>query len=403
MANNLISTLAALNWTVSIALLLVLALRWVLGRLFGAALAYQAWLLVPVLLAIALLPEPMRPIFTNASLSHLPSVDTPAVPITVRDWSASLMVVWLAGAIVLATWFAQGHRRYLRRLGRLTEREGLYFSDRVDAGPVLLGLRQARLVVPVDFLSRYSAVEQRLIIEHERVHARRGDVWANLLQAALQCVFWFNPLIHFAALLFRGDQELACDAAVIQRHPDQCRAYAQALLKSQTVSIEAPPTVACHWQPTHLVKERIMSLQQVQPSGMRRIAGRFVLASVIFSAVGVGLAARAGNEVPANAKKYNIDMKLLVDGQTSTQRFEVSDGGKFNVLNVVNGKTWAGQFVVSKGNQPNSVHIATKIDEGGKTVGTPSIIALIGQKSRIQIGSESGPFDVSMVVTELPR
>ncbi|TFW31854.1 M56 family metallopeptidase [Massilia horti] len=403
MANSLISTLATLTWTVTIALLLVLALRWVLGRLFGAALAYQVWFLVPILLAVALMPEPVRPIFTVASLPHLPSVETPAVTSTVHDWSAALVAVWLAGVIVLANWFVQDHRRYVRKLGRLTERAGLYFSDRVDAGPALLGLRQARLIVPKDFLSRYSTGEQQLIIEHERVHACRGDVWANLFQAALQCAFWFNPLIHFAALLFRGDQELACDAAVVQRHSGQRRVYAEALLKAQTVAIEAPPTVACHWQPTHLVKERIMSLQQAQPSHMRRIAGRFVLASVILSAMSIALAARTDNEMPANAKKYNIDMKLVVDGQASTPRFEVSDGGKFAVRTDANGKKWAAEFVVSKASQPNSVYIAAKIDEGGKTVAKPSVLAPIGQQSRIRVDTDSGPFDVSMVVTELAR
>jgi beta-lactamase regulating signal transducer with metallopeptidase domain len=42
---------------------------------------------------------------------------------------------------------------------------------------------------------------------------------------------WFNPLVHLAAAVSRLDQELACDAAVLEGRSSLRRAYAQVLLK----------------------------------------------------------------------------------------------------------------------------------------------------------------------------
>ncbi|MGD3580303.1 M56 family metallopeptidase, partial [Xanthomonas citri pv. citri] len=42
---------------------------------------------------------------------------------------------------------------------------------------------------------------------HERLHLRRGDLYANLLAALLLCIGWCNPLMHLAWRAFRLDQE----------------------------------------------------------------------------------------------------------------------------------------------------------------------------------------------------
>ena len=77
-------------------------------------------------------------------------------------------------------------------------------------------------------------------------------------------MFWFNPLVHLAAARFRFDQELACDAAVIARHPDSRRRYGAAMLKTQRAEFGLP--MGCHWQSSHPLKERVAMLKQAPPS-----------------------------------------------------------------------------------------------------------------------------------------
>src|SRR5690606_22478189 len=110
-------------------------------------------------------------------------------------------------------------------------------------------------------------------------HLARGDTRANLVAVVLRCLYWFNPIVHLADRSFRLDQELACDAAVIARHPHARRRYADAMLNMQLAVPGLP--VGCHWQSSQSLKERILMLKQPQPGAGRRWAGRLALGAVL--------------------------------------------------------------------------------------------------------------------------
>jgi bla regulator protein BlaR1 len=144
-------------------------------------------------------------------------------------------------------------RAYLRRMGVSARRDGIAYADSPDPGPALVGLWRPLIVVPSDFDRRYTATERELILAHERTHARRRDPLANAVCAALRCLNWFNPLVHIAERLMRIDQELACDAEVVRRHPNSRRSYADVMLKTQLSASDAP--FACQWQSNHPLKD----------------------------------------------------------------------------------------------------------------------------------------------------
>jgi hypothetical protein len=54
-----------------------------------------------------------------------------------------------------------------------------------------------------------------------------------------------TPLIQFAGRQLRIDQELACDAAVMRRHPKSRKLYARTMLKTQLAEAALP--LGCHW------------------------------------------------------------------------------------------------------------------------------------------------------------
>jgi beta-lactamase regulating signal transducer with metallopeptidase domain len=399
MANNLLAVLAGQAWWSSIALLLVLVLRRPMRRLFGAELAYRAWLIVPALMLAAAAPEPVRRQVASVSFAQLPQVPRPTLAPAGADWSMLLLCAWLAGALALAAWFWLAHRRFVHGLGRLEANGDAWYSDSTSGGPALLGLWRPRIVLPADFQSRYTAQEQDLIKRHEQVHAARHDALANVLQAGLQCAFWFNPLVHMAALWFRADQELACDAAVLRIQPAQRRVYAQALLKAQMASSAAPVTVACHWQFTHPVKERIMILQQAVPGKTRRVAGRILLASALVCAIGATLSARAGE---ASNQMYDVAMSLQAAGETVSPHVHVKDGGRFAVSTDKDGATFKAEFVVKKAGMANTVWVQGQIDVRGKTISRPALMAQLGQQARVRVDTEAGTVDLAMTVTALP-
>jgi bla regulator protein blaR1 len=310
------------------------------------------------------------------------------------DWSSLLLWAWLAGALATALVFVLAHRRYVHSLGRLTGADGLFIAATSDQGPALLGLWRPSIVLPADFASRYAPDEQSLIIVHERQHALRRDPLANACIALLQCGFWFNPLVHIAAARCRFDQELACDADVMERHPGRSRAYAAAMLKTQVGGVLAP--VTCHWQSSHPLKERIMQLNKHTRNPWRRAAGRSLLAIVVAAGVLGTVAARAE---PAKAHKYLVDFKMTVAGEYSTPTVLVAAGEPFTLTGAREGKTWSGDFLVTEG-KDGQIWLKSQFSFDGKKGGTHNAGMRLGERQHLAIMDDFGKGTMVMVIDE---
>lgn len=313
------STDALLGWLLegtlatSAALLLVLALRLPLRRLFGAGVAYASWALVPLSLLAVSLPAPVQQVVIQtmrlAPVDLQAAVAAPTPALAVASWwtlhgPLLLAVMWGFGALVAVFVFWRQQRRYVASLGRIRrDAAGLMRTEVVAGCPAVVGVWQPRIVLPADFEARYPAHEGELVLAHERVHLARQDVRLNLLAVALRCAHWFNPLLHAATRAYRQDQELACDAAVLARHPNSRRTYAGAMLKTQLAVLGLP--VGCHWQSSQSLKERILMLKKPLP---RRGHARLGAIAIVALMLGFGYTAWAmqpegGARAPAHIGK----------------------------------------------------------------------------------------------------
>ncbi len=283
-----------------LAVLLALLLRRPLRRRFGVRIAYLIWAAVPLAIVAVLLPAPrtetiaaIRPFEADASMivtgepataaSRTGGTGSRRVPAPIAedpgsvDWPTWAAALWLFGTLAAFALLCRQQRRFMRSLGALrVEDKGLLRAQGTAGCPALIGAVRPRIVLPVDFDVRYSATERELVLAHERMHLARGDAVANAIAAGLRCVFWFNPLIHWSVGRFRFDQELACDAAVLQRFPQARRSYAAAMLKTQLADVALP--VGCHWQSSHPLWERIAMLKQPLPGAALRRLGLTVVA-----------------------------------------------------------------------------------------------------------------------------
>lgn len=292
MAADLLDTLVRANLAAAAAILLVLVLRRPVRRLFDARAAYALWLTAPLAVVASLLPRPeavamLEPLTLTAD-AVARTAPLPPVP----DLMASVLVAaWLGGALFVSGMLARRQARFMVALGRLTPTGGgVLRAEHPAVGPAVIGALRPRIVTPADFEIRFDAEERALILSHEGVHLARGDGLVNAVAATAQCVCWFNPLVHVAARTLRIDQELACDAAVLARHPQQRRRYAGALLKAQ---LDAPMLpVGCHWPASgdHPLKERIAMLKSPLPARSRRIAGLAAAALASLTAAGAAWA-----------------------------------------------------------------------------------------------------------------
>jgi len=399
MASELIPLVLRAALFTSLAILVVLALRRPLLRWLGPALAYQTWLLVPLVVAASMLPA--RPAAALQSVQVLRKVETLAVQASTPSSSAqadTLWLVWVAGAAAVALRFVLAQRAF-----QCQESTG-------DAGPASSGLLRPRVVLPRDFAARYSPTEQALVLAHERAHIARGDLYANLLAALFQCVFWFDPLVHFGVRRFRQDQELACDAHVMRQHPQQRRTYAEALLKSHTGAV-ARTGIHCHWQHPHPTKERIMQLQHTPPGTFRRLAGRCTLALLALGVFGATLGARA--EQAVSTPKYEVALGFDRSKQVTLYAAEMiaKEGDEARAPRVVayagepfsvEMDDWRLEMEPSRGDKPDTVWLAGKLYKDKQLVGTPKLLARIGEAATIRVGDGDKPFSLAMTVTQQP-
>jgi beta-lactamase regulating signal transducer with metallopeptidase domain len=162
-----------------------------------------------------------------------------------------------------------------------------------------MGVAWPRIVTPADYALKFTAAERDLIGRHERAHIARRDPNANLFIAAMCAIGWFNPLVHIAAACARLDQELACDAAVIQAFPGCRRDYGATLLKAHLQRLGSP--LACAWPAAgrHPLELRLAMLARPPLSLAHYLRGAAAVGAMAFVvAIGVWGFAPGGTSVP---------------------------------------------------------------------------------------------------------
>ena len=358
----------------SAAVLLVIALRKPLHRAFGTRAAYWIWLFVPVAALVLLLPQRAGPVQVAAGFSSRPvgaavssalsAINHVASP---TDHAATVLLVWIFGALLSLVLILRRHRTFVRELGELYPQSDGSMRGAASNEPLLLGVFRPRLVLPADFDVRYSPNERAMILAHEEVHLRRRDPLANATAHVWLCLSWFNPLMYWALRLFRFDQELACDASVLARRDTTPRRYADALLKTQLAADLARQraTLGCHWHSFHPLAERIHMLKQPLPGTLRRRTGILLMLAFVASGCYAVRTAQSQAAVPgSDPRLIAVNLKVFVNGvDLLAQLGGPAAAGGWDVLTDSQGK-----FMLR--DQERAVACTTRLPTAGSTSAT---------------------------------
>ena len=306
MENDLILLIVRINLVLAAAIGLVLILRAPARRFFGARVAYVLWTLPLFAAAMCFAPARIVRVVLDAPL------DTPAAAAMAftspppSDHAPYLLWAWAGGALLSLLILALRQFRFLRALGRLHARDDLgarvLAAESTTHGPAIIGVVRPIIVTPADFDARFDTEEQRIILAHERSHVAQGDPWVNAIALLVQCLSWFNPLVHLGARALRIDQELACDAAVLAQSEGVRRRYAETMLKTQ---LAAAVPIGCAWPPTTVaaLKERIAMLKRKLPTQKQTLIGASAITVVIAGACAAAWAAQPAHVVATYAAK----------------------------------------------------------------------------------------------------
>ena len=369
------STLAA-----TAAVVLVLCLRQTVRRVFGASVAYALWWLVPIAMLSTWLPARVATAPQGGVMAA--AMNAQPVILVIDTWHDMPMVVcvlWLAGCVATAGWFAWQQWRFVQGLGPLKrDADGVRRAAASTGLPAITGVFRPYLVLPADFESRYNAHEQHLVLQHEHIHLRRGDAQANAMAALLRCAYWFNPLLHLAANVFRRDQELACDASVIRRNPESRRSYGDAMLKTQLAGSALP--LGCHWRGHHPLKERITMLKQPVPSRGRLFVGSM---ACLLLAIATGAAAWAAQPARVSAETPVAGVQTPAPKYPSAAYDEKQSGEV--VLKILVARDGTAKQVEVLRSNPADVFDAAAIDAAKQWKFTPAVVDGKPSESWVQV------------------
>ncbi len=157
--------------------------------------------------------------------SFTPDPASSANPLQI--WVPVLAILWIAGIAVMAVYALVSWLRLKKSVAASVQlQEDLYVCDDIHS-PFILGVFRPRIYVPSSLKGQ--ALES--VLAHERAHLARHDHWWKPLAFAVLSVYWFNPLVWAAFIVFCRDIEMACDEKVIRDMDRGAIAdYSQALL-----------------------------------------------------------------------------------------------------------------------------------------------------------------------------
>lgn len=103
------------------------------------------------------------------------------------------------------------YRRAAQRIG--IKRTVKLKSSEVLRSPILFGIIRPVLVLPEHI---FSESELDMIITHELIHHRHGDIAVKLMSVIAVCIQWFNPAAHVLSRKIGESCELWCDETVLR-------------------------------------------------------------------------------------------------------------------------------------------------------------------------------------------
>lgn len=260
--------LLQLSLPLSLLLLLLLLAQKVLLKPIGARSVYALWAAVPLLLLAAVM-TPFLPQVVEAGTITRYQVGIQQIT-TAADSIHWLFWLWLAGVMLCAGFLLLSYisgRRQFNRAAPLSGNTMPAYCRQADnsSGPYITGFFSPRILLPHDFYSRFDAIQQQLVLQHELTHWRRGDLHFNYLALLLVSLCWFNPLVWLAYRQYRTAQELACDALVTEHVGKAERiAYGYALLSSTQQTPRYWWPLTHHYGDFNTMKQRITQLQRQQ-------------------------------------------------------------------------------------------------------------------------------------------
>ncbi len=195
------------------------------------------------------LPSVERRATTSPTIAPNASITWQALALLA--WAAvvvGMAVVLIQRALFVRGLVAQSHEpppEIAELLGRCSRSLGVRANLTVrlsplSASPSVCGLRRPVILIPDEMLVRLHGNELKSVLLHELAHVKRADLWLNLVQALLQVVYFYHPLLWAANAWIRRVREQAVDETVLAVLGEEAEDYPRTLLSVSRLAFDQP-------------------------------------------------------------------------------------------------------------------------------------------------------------------
>lgn len=243
---------------------------------FESALSPFGWITYPAAQTETLTAPQKTPAVQNAvpqdttGIQVNSAVDTPPVNTTYQqvqatenvvnislDWTEWVLIIWLTGALGMALWLGFSMRHLQRRIRHAQTdvpehiaaafdacREELGIRRRIRiqmqsavAVPFITGMLKPALILPDSICAR-NENDLKHVFTHELIHYKHGDLAAIQAMNALNCIYWFNPLMWLCFSMIRSDIETICDQRCLRLAAQDSHGYVETVLGFAGLTVE---------------------------------------------------------------------------------------------------------------------------------------------------------------------
>ncbi|MGD8787702.1 MAG: M56 family metallopeptidase, partial [Phycisphaerales bacterium] len=201
-----------------------------------------------------LIPDP-RP----ASAPVTAEIVQDSSSMTLLSWQGVVFIFWLVVITAMSLLllqraiFVRGLIRQARPANNLMNEALEYCCKRMGVerevrlkvsvnatSPAVCGLFRPVILLPRNLGPTLGSSHLRTVMMHELAHIKRGDLWVNMIQTALQIVYFYNPLLWLANAIIRNVREQAVDETVLVAMGPKASHYPETLLSVARLAFARP-------------------------------------------------------------------------------------------------------------------------------------------------------------------
>ena len=276
----------------------------------------------------------------ESKLSLQPAFFSALPDLSAQKWVVAVGILWLTVAACFAVYSIVSYLRMKRIVQESIKIHGGWLCDRIDTA-FILGFIDPQIYIPMNATPE----ERHHILEHERTHLDKGDLWLKMLGFVALALHWFNPLVWLAYSLYSKDIEMACDERVVQfMDLKERKQYSMALLNysSNEAHMAACPIAFGEVS----VKERILFILDYKRPGfwitlVTLLSISFVAGCLLTSPAKFDLQSMTPEEIVAKCIEENhkirdressyVHVDYIInhsDGSTVTETYDVRRHGE---------------------------------------------------------------------------